>query len=168
MGARFPNPRRIKIHRNYTIEEIARLLRIHKNTARRWEKAGLRAIDTGRPKLFLGVELRRFLETRRQQARRPCPPGCLYCFRCREPKAPVGGEVDLLPLNASVANLCGLCECGTLMYRRVSHGTLSTARRTLTVTMPQARSRIGGNPSPTSIGDLNEKWKAYVDAQREE
>jgi hypothetical protein len=168
MGARLPNPRRIKIHRNYSIEEIARVLRIHKNTARRWEKAGLRAIDTGRPKLFLGTELRRFLETRRQQARRPCPPGHLYCFRCREPKTPVGGEVDLLPLNASGANLCGLCKCGTLMYRRVSHRTLPTAYRTFTVTMPLARSRIGGNPSPTSIGDLNEKWKAYVNAQCEE
>ena len=167
MGARFPNARRIKIHRNYTIEDIARVLRVHKNTARRWQKAGLRVLDTGRPKLFHGTEVRRFLDARRQQARRPCPTGYLYCFRCREPKRPLGAEVDLLPLNASIANLCGICECGTLMCRRVSPRTLAAARRDLIVTIPQACSRIGRKASPSVNGDLNEIWSAHLGAERE-
>jgi hypothetical protein len=157
----------MKIHHNYTIEDIARILGVHKNTARRWQKTGLCALDTGRPKLFHGTEIRRFLDARRQQARRPCPAGHLYCFGCREPRPPLGAEVDLLPLNASIANLCGICTCGTLMYRRVSQRTLAAARRDFIVTMPQACSRIGGKPSPSLNGDLSETWSAHLNAQSE-
>jgi hypothetical protein len=34
--SRYPNYRLVKIHRNYTVEEIARLLKVHKNTVRGW------------------------------------------------------------------------------------------------------------------------------------
>jgi hypothetical protein len=30
MGFRHPNPKRVKIHRKYTVEEVARLFGIHK------------------------------------------------------------------------------------------------------------------------------------------
>jgi Homeodomain-like domain len=42
MGSRHPNPRLVKIHRNYSVEDIARLFGIHKNTVRNWLKQGLR------------------------------------------------------------------------------------------------------------------------------
>ena len=32
------NPRRVKIHRSYTVEEVAMLFRVHKNTVRAWLK----------------------------------------------------------------------------------------------------------------------------------
>jgi hypothetical protein len=32
MGYRRPNPRRVKLHRNYSVEDIARLFNLHKNT----------------------------------------------------------------------------------------------------------------------------------------
>ena len=35
------NPRRVKIHRCYTVEEVAKLFGAHKNTVRGWLKAGL-------------------------------------------------------------------------------------------------------------------------------
>jgi len=41
MGKRHPNYRHVKIHRNYTAEEIAMQLGIHKNTVRNWLKNGL-------------------------------------------------------------------------------------------------------------------------------
>jgi Helix-turn-helix domain len=166
MDARYPSPRRIKVHRNYSIEEIARILKVHKNTVRRWTKNGLSAInDKSRPRLYLGPELKRFLGERQVQTRRPCPPGHMYCFRCREPKSPVHGEADLLPLTAEMASLCGMCQCGTLMYRRVSRRTLHRATSTLTVTVPKAPLRIGGLPSPIVNGDLIEEWKAYAKTQ---
>ena len=32
------NPRRVKVHRSYTVEEVAKLFRVHKNTVRDWLK----------------------------------------------------------------------------------------------------------------------------------
>lgn len=168
MGAKYPNARRIKIHRNYTVEEIARVLGVHKHTVRRWEKMGLRAIDDGRPKLFRGPEVHRFLDERRVSSKHPCGSGEMYCLKCRTVRAPSGGVADLLPINESVANLRGICECGTLMYRRTSHRTFEAATRDLTVAIAEARSRIGDKECPSVNAALTEIWRLYAKPQRAE
>ena len=56
MNARHPNQRRVKIHRPYTIEDLAATLNVHKNTIRRWAKDGLDPIDDRRPMMFRGIE----------------------------------------------------------------------------------------------------------------
>jgi DNA-binding XRE family transcriptional regulator len=165
MGKKYPSARRFKIHRSYSIEEVAHVVGVHKNTVRRWEKAGLRPIDDRRPKLFHGNELHRFLDAQRQQDRRPCPPGHMYCLRCRAPKVPFGRVADLLPLTASVANLRGICECGTLMHRRASHRTLADASRNLTVAIPEAVIRLRGTESPTLNSDFIDDWIAHAETQ---
>jgi hypothetical protein len=162
MGVRYPNARRFKIHRTYTVEEIARLLGVHKNTVRRWEGKGLKPIDEGRPKLFRGDLAQDFLACRREQSRQPCGPGQMYCFRCRTPKVPYGGLADLLPLTAKLATLRGICECETLMHRRVSHRTIGAAARGLTATLRGAQLRIGENASPIANADLAEIWSPYA------
>jgi hypothetical protein len=165
MGAKYPSARRLKIHRNYSIEEVTKALGVHKNTMRRWERAGLRAIDDRRPKLFHGVELRRFLGERQKRARRPCPPGYMYCFCCRAPKMPYGNVADLLPVTASAANLCGICDCGTIMNRRVSQRTIADAARNLTVTIPEALLRLRGSATASLNGDFIANWIAYAETQ---
>jgi DNA-binding XRE family transcriptional regulator len=165
VGAKYPSARRLKIHHNYSIEEVARALGVHKNTIGRWERAGLQAIDDRRPKLFHGVELRRFLSERRQRARRPCPPGYMYCLRCRAPKMPYGDVADLLPVTASGANLRGICDCGTIMNRRVSQRTIADAARNLTVTIPEALLRLRGSATASLNGDFIADWITYAETQ---
>ena len=167
MGAKYPNARRFKIHRCYGISDIARKAGIHKHTVRRWEKHGLAAIDDARPKMFHGTELRRFLGERREGSRHPCRPGQMFCFRCREPRAPAGGEADLLPRTATLADLCGICECGTIMYRRVSHRTNRPPSRKLTGSIPQAAPRLADSPLASVNADLIEIWRPYAKAQCE-
>src|ERR1035441_9471666 len=95
---RRPNHRLVKIHRSYTVEEIAGLFRIHKNTVRAWVKAGLPTSDRKRPMLVLGADLAAFLQTRRVKHKQPCKAGEFYCFRCRSPKAPAGLMADCWPV----------------------------------------------------------------------
>ena len=48
MATRHPNYRLAKIHRNYKVEEIAKLFGNHRNTVREWVKGGLPTIDRRR------------------------------------------------------------------------------------------------------------------------
>jgi transposase len=43
--AKRPNPNLAKIHRNYTLEEVANLFSVHKNTVRLWVKGGLATVN---------------------------------------------------------------------------------------------------------------------------
>ena len=128
MPARRINPNLVKIHRSYTVGELADRLGVHKNTVRNWQREGLKPIDDGRPILFQGAASR--LPQAQNAARKiPCGPGRFYCFRCREPRPPAGEMVDFLPLTPRSGNLRALCEsCGTLMHRRASLLILLYAR----------------------------------------
>ena len=61
-----PNHRLLKIHRSYTVEEVASVLDVHRNSVRNWLRSGLDAIDQRRPTLILGSVLASFLKARRQ------------------------------------------------------------------------------------------------------
>lgn len=141
---RHPNPRLVKIHLTYTVEEAARLFGNHRNTVRNWIRDGLSVLDDGRPVLILGAELRAYLERKRDKAKCPCPPGFLYCVRCRAARRPAGGMADYLPVTASSGNLRGICpNCETLMNRRVSIARLTLDCADLDVAFPEASTRIG-------------------------
>ena len=153
---RHPNPRLVKIHRSYTVEEVARLLRKHKNTVRAWIKQGLRPIDGRRPTLIHGLELVSFLQNRRMSGKQPCPPGYMYCLKCRSPKQPAAGMADYLPISDTSGNLRAFCpDCGKFMHRRVSLTKLNIVGAALDIAFPQAGSRIGGTPNPSVNGDLS-------------
>jgi len=111
---KLPNYRRVKIHRSYTVEEIACLLNLHKNSVRTWVKAGLPTCDDQRPVLILGSELAAYLQARRKKNKRPCKLGEFYCVRCRLPRVPAGGMVDYKlesETNGRLEAICPVCDC---------------------------------------------------------
>jgi len=143
MGYRHPNPRLVKLHRNYLVEEIARLFGLHKNTVRQWLKQGLSAVDERRPTLILGRELSRFLRERRQKTKHTCGPGQIYCVACREPKIPAGNMAECIIVSPSAGNLCAICpDCDRLIYRRVNLAKIEAVRGELEITFKQPASRI--------------------------
>ena len=155
MRKRHPNPRLAKIHRNYTVDEVATLFGIHKNTVREWVKRGLPTNDDRRPMLILGRDLVAFLTARRAKNKRTCQPGEIYCLRCRAPRAPAGDMVDYVPVTATLGNLVAICStCETMMYRRVSLAKLEQVRGNLDITMPQALEHIGDSAQPSVNSDL--------------
>jgi hypothetical protein len=162
---RNPNYRLVKIHRNYTVEEVALLFGKHKNTVRAWIKEGLQQIDGRRPTLIHGRELAGFLRQRRLRGKRPCPPGHLFCFKCRSPRPPDGGLVDYLPMTDTAGNVRAICpECGTFMHRRVALANLATVCAGLDIAFPQAARRISETVSTTANCDLELRVQADENA----
>jgi hypothetical protein len=132
------DPRRIKLHRPYTVDEAARALSVHPNTFRAWFAKGLPKLAEQRPALVLGSELRAFLEVQRKSRKQPCGPGRIFCFKCHAPRRPALGMVDYVPHGATGGNLRALCEhCGTIMHRRISRAAIAK-------TMPDSEIRFTG------------------------
>ena len=150
MPARKINPNRVKLNRSYSIEELARCLDVHKNTVRYWQAKGLEPIDMGRPILFRGPTVRTFLTNRNASRKRPCPPGTLYCFRCRSPRAPALGMVDFVPMRLGSGDLRALCECcETIMHRRTREAEIGKVMPGCSVQFTQGQPRLSGQIAPS-------------------
>lgn len=133
------NPRLAKLNYSYTVEEITRLLRVHKNTVRVWLKAGLPSVGPQRPTLVLGRELRAFLERRRAGFKSPCAPGTMYCLKCKAPRSPALEMVEYRKITDASGNLTAICaSCGTTMYRRCRHAMISVVMPSIQVTVVEA------------------------------
>jgi len=157
MGKRHPNPRRAKRLRLYTVEELATLFQLHKNTVRRWQKLGLKPIDDRRPALFRGMDVAEFLQAHRKTAKRPCGPGEMYCLKCRSPKVPDGNIADLRVDGPSSGCLIGICPtCATMLYRRVNPSRIASIRGSLEISVRRAQTHIADRNDPI----LNSDFKA--------
>ena len=155
MGKRNPNPRFVKIHRNYTVEEIACRLDIHRNTVREWIKRGLLTIDDRRPMLILGRDLFAFLQAKRIKNKRPCRPGEMYCLRCRKPKTPALNMAEYQPKTQTLGNLFGICpDCDTGMNRAVNLTKLEQIRGKLDITIPEGVQRLIDSGQPPANSDF--------------
>lgn len=155
MSKRHPNHRQVKIHRNYSVEDVVSLFGVHKNTVLTWKKNGLVPIDDRKPMLFHGVTLATFLQAKRTKNKRPCKPGEIYCIRCRAPKVPAGDMAEYQPVTATVGNLVAICpDCELMMNRRISLSKLELFRRQMDITLPQALQHIVESNQPTVNSDL--------------
>jgi excisionase family DNA binding protein len=141
--AKLPNYRLVKIHRIYTVEDAARCLAVHKNTVRRWIKAGLPTVGGRGKTLILGSQLRPYLEARRKAAKRPCPPGHFYCLKCQAPRPPAAAMTEYIAITPTSGNLKALCpECTGIMYRRIKEADQARFSSEQVVTPPQALPRL--------------------------
>ena len=155
MGKRRPNHRRVKIHRNYTVGDAANLLGAHKNTVRRWIKAGLPICGEKHPILILGPDLASFIQARRGKNKQTCRPGEIYCVRCRHPKFPWGDMAEYRPSTEKLGNLIAICpDCECIINRRVSLAKLEQVRGKMAITFPQAPRHISESNKPTVNSDL--------------
>jgi hypothetical protein len=145
------NPRLAKVNYCYTVEEIARLLSVHKNTVRTWLKTGLPSIGPQRPILVLGKELRGFLEKRKRRFKAPCAPGTMYCLKCKAPRPPALEMVEYQRLTDASGNLTALCaQCGTTMYRRCGFTAVHLVMPGLQVALVEGARRISQSSIPSS------------------
>lgn len=144
------NSRHAKLHRSYTVFELADLLGAHRNTVRHWIRDGLPVVDGARPALILGADFQAWWGKRRKAAKCPCQPGQLYCFKCREPKAPALGMVEYAATNATTGNLKAMCEtCGTIMHRRTRLADITALMPGMDIQRTLASSSIVARAHPS-------------------
>jgi len=161
MGKRQPNLRRIKRLRQYTVEELALLLEVHKNTVRRWQRIGLTPIDDRRPTLFRGEDVVSFLQEKRTKSKRPCGPGEIYCLKCRAPRRPDGNIAELAVTGPSNACLIGICPiCTSMLYRQLNPSRIEAARGTLELCVRIGEAHIADTAEPTLNGDFKAREPA--------
>ena len=106
------NVRLIKATWPYTVQEIAALLKVHKNAVLRWLNQGLQANRDKRPFLIRGDELIRFLTVRKHRNKHECNVTEFFCFKCRSPREAYLGIADVViesPTRFRVKALCVLC-----------------------------------------------------------
>ncbi|MCZ8269932.1 MAG: helix-turn-helix domain-containing protein [Beijerinckiaceae bacterium] len=139
-----PSWRGIKIHRSYTIEEVARQLSVAKGTVQRWLKTdGLPAMKDQRPFLIHGQDLIDFLK-RDKRSGKKCKLHEAYCFSCREPREPAERMADLVAISDKIGDLQALCShCGGLIHKRVSMRMQEQLGTLLDLTIRQRPSPIG-------------------------
>jgi excisionase family DNA binding protein len=147
---RNPNRRSIKIHRNYTVEEAARITGCAKGTIRRWVKSGaLPAITDRKPNLILGGDLFDYLKARATSGPKLRLTEC-YCLKCRAPREPALGMADYVPLTPTTGNLRALCStCTTVMHKAVPLAALGELAGILDVTAQQAVPRLTDTAKPS-------------------
>ena len=154
MPPRRATPQRVKLHRIYSATELAACCGVHKNTVRHWQASGLEPVSKGRPTLFDGATVRAFLAKRKASRKRPCPPGTIYCFKCRQPQPPALGLVEFTRGNGTTGDLAALCgACGTVMHRRASEAAIGAIMPNLTIQIRQAAPRLIERASPSLICD---------------
>lgn len=126
MAKRYP-AHRLKIHRNYTIEQAAELLGAHVQTVRGWARGGaLPVCEKKRPALIVGADLRAFLQKREAAGKRHLGPNEFYCLKCRAPRRPAGMMADYEAKSDRAGRLVALCEaCEGLLYRTANADMLA-------------------------------------------
>ena len=148
MGKRRVNPNVVKLNRNYDTGQLAICCGVHKNTVLNWREAGLEPIDNSKPILFHGSVVREFLRQRNAKRKKPCGPGRLYCFSCREPRRPALGFAEYSAVTAIVGNLKAFCErCETVMHRKICRAELEAKMPGVEVQKMDRQLRLIGSPS---------------------
>ena len=155
MAATRASPKPVKINRSYTVAELAARLGVHKNTVRQLQREGMDAIDKVRPLLFEGATVRDFLLKRSASRKRPCPPGTMYCFRCRAARAPALHMVDYVPKTPKSGNLKAICgTCDAMMHRQALAADLEAIMPGCDIQIGEGQSRLSGSPTPSLNCDL--------------
>lgn len=112
-------------------------------TVRHWSKNGLEAVKGVHPAIFRGVDIIDFFRLRSDKRKKPCGPGRMFCFHCKEPKSPAFDEAEFRADGPRLGTLTGLCpDCAGIMHRRASLAELGAAAGNLRVSIKPAEPNL--------------------------
>ena len=80
---------------SYSIEDICNMYSMHPQTVRKWIKIGLRTIDSKKPSLIHGSDLRKFLKKHNEKLKEHLDFEEFFCVTCKEAHIPLSRKVYL-------------------------------------------------------------------------
>lgn len=124
----------IKAFRCYTIDEAAEISGVSPRTIHNWSKNGLRLMDSARPVLIRGDDLRNYILAQRQSRKVTTALDEFYCCRCSAARKAAGSFADcaIVGKRATLTAFCAACE--TVVSKPVSQARIPEIARTLDLT----------------------------------
>ena len=166
MAKRFSH-RRVKRHREYTIQEAARVTGAHPRTVVRWIKRdGLAALTEQRPWLIAGADLKTFLGARATRIRSRMAAHQFYCLTCKCPREAALKMADYNQTTATSGMLTALCAvCDTLVHKAVKRSDLEAIRAKVEVTIQRAPATLVSESALPSNVTFSKEVRPHVKAQ---
>ncbi len=169
------NPRLIKSHRAYSLEEVAEVYNKHVGTVQRWHREGMKVLDDHkRPILVMGYDVRTFLSGHVAKRRHPLAPGEFFCPRCRLARRPKPGTLTAtdagrrMGREARQVYVYGVCEaCGQKMIAFTSDKKIGFQFPDLAAKATEQAGSIIGGESPSVNVDLVREAVLEVDDKQE-
>ena len=125
----------IKSFRCYTPEEAASITGVSPRTISNWEADGLRVMDSSRPALIRGDDLRSFIKAQRVGRKVKTGIDEFYCCRCRKAQKAAGGFADCVIIGKRVT-LTALCiKCETVVTKLVAKTRISEIAQAIDLTI---------------------------------
>ena len=146
---KYPNAKKIKTARSYTIPEVAEVLGCTNRTVRNWAGMGLRVLTENRPYLIVGDDLKTFLAAQSANKKVKLGSNELYCLSCKAPRQPLGMMADEIRQTGTISRLVGLCEvCGGTCNRMISARALPEFARIFDIASKQALTALKDTSKP--------------------
>ena len=124
------DPRKVKRHRSYTVQELAELYGVGTNTVRQWiKKHGLPVIAGTYPVLVHWEAIRTWMIAWQAARKWTCAANEMSCLKCQGPRKVKAGTFRVTESNKASFMMHGDCEtCGKPMNRATSQLKLETNR----------------------------------------
>ena len=141
--------RGIRIHQSYEVGEVAEIVDASEQTVRRWISNGLPVLNSMRPVLILGFELKSYLEELQAKPKSDAALGAIMCMSCRKRQMPFGLMVDYIPTSDTSGRLEAMCgECEGVCMRFTSKASLPVLATVLDITHVSCDEPNGTNQFP--------------------
>jgi len=86
----------IKTRESYTTRKLSEVLGVHIRTVQEWRKQGLMPIENTIPLLFMGFEIKKFLEQKLKTKRIKLQDDQFYCVKCRKAVSSKDNKVQII------------------------------------------------------------------------
>ncbi len=132
----------IKAFRCYTFEEAADIVGVTTRTIRSWTCQGLQVMDSVRPALIRGDDLRSFIKDQRKGRKVTTAFDEFYCLPCRAARKPAGAMADC-EVTKTRAKLTALCEhCETVVTKPIEKARIPEIARILDLTITRLEATL--------------------------